>query len=728
MVMVKTRLASLLALVLVLTVSVATAQEQASPAAATPVVADRKLDSLWTDFLHYIRVARPDLAKSYGQAILDSGAKAQDIYQLAAASPDAQATLGRGANQPELKDIVVRIQKMIEDGYQSDRANPKQIAEAIDMLGGTVRAFEMGKSRLRISGEFALPQIVQKLSDPRTPGLLKEKLITVLPSLGKGAVAGLCEALQSGDAGVLEIVASALGDIKYPSAGAALKELSLRKDIPERTRQVALAALASCAGGASAEKSPAELFYALATDYYYQADSVRPDARYATANVWYWQKGLGLTYKTVPSAIYGDIYAMRYSRAALKFDPKYSPAVSLWLSANLRKSVDLPAGATDPTAGEGELSAADYALASSAGYLQDVLGRALKDKNAAVALGAIQALSSTSGAKNLVQSVAGGQQPLVAALSFPDDQVRFLAALSLAQALPDKKFTGDTLVMPILAEVIRQTGKKTAMVVSADPTQRNAFIDALRAGGYDVIDRNEVEKALATLRESRGVSAVILCATPAPADFLSSLRKDALLSNMPVILADDSAAGKALAEKFGKLVLVASDAKSDALSKAIQDASAAAGAKPMSSQQAADHALIAANAVRMLGLTGSTVFDVVLTRDALAAAMKSSSPEMALASAEALAAMNDAAAQKAIAQQALSSGIEEGLRVKLFAALSESLRRFGNKLDDAQATAVMDIVLGKSSAALRTAASQALGAMNLPSEKIKDLILQAPAR
>ena len=38
---------------------------------------EKKLGDLWADFLHGVKVARPDLAKSNGQAILDSGAPCQ---------------------------------------------------------------------------------------------------------------------------------------------------------------------------------------------------------------------------------------------------------------------------------------------------------------------------------------------------------------------------------------------------------------------------------------------------------------------------------------------------------------------------------------------------------------------------------------------------------------------------------------------------------------------------
>ena len=121
-----------------------------------------------------------------------------------------------------------------------------------------------------------------------------------------------------------------------------------------------------------------------------------PDIRYATANVWYWVDGQGLSFKAVPREIFNDVYAMRCAAQTLKQDPNYYPAVSLWLAANFRKEADLPKGAKDPTVGETDMSAEFYALASSAKYLQDVLERGLLEQNSAVALGAIGALDKTT--------------------------------------------------------------------------------------------------------------------------------------------------------------------------------------------------------------------------------------------------------------------------------------------------------------------------------------------
>ena len=125
----------------------------------------------------------------------------------------------------------------------------------------------------------------------------------------------------------------------------------------------------------------------------------------------------------------------------------------------------------------------------------------------------------------------------------------------------------------------------------------------------------------------------------------------------------------------------------------------------------------------MLGLTGTRVFNLVLVRDALVSALSDKRQAVQVASAKALAVVNDAAAQGALAKFATDAAGDEKVRIAAFAALAESIRTYGNQLADAASQAVLDVVQAPGSAELKNAAAQAAGAMNLPSEKIIQLIV-----
>jgi len=717
-----------LAFALALGASTVPAQEDV-PAAATEAKPKAPAE-LWGDMLHYIKIARGDLAGSFGKALLDCGAEPREIFRLSEKTPGWQDVLARGSRLEGMKEIVDKLLKIIEKGFEADRADPQRIADAIDMLTKGPAAYELGLKRLIVSGEYALPQLIQKLADPASPSGLKEVIQTVLPRLAEGqgvaarvsVVRGLSVVLQSKDAFMQEAAANALARMEYPQAAPHLKELIERKAILPRTAKVARSALVACFGRGPHTKSTAEMYYDLAKKYYDQLESVAPDARYDKANVWYWREGMGLIYKPVPREIFCDVYAMRLARLALKHDPKFYPAVSLWLAANLKRQADLPAGKKDPTQGADQPAAEYYAMAGSAKYLQDVLAIALKDHNSSVALGAIEALANTAGAKNLVK-VSGGAQPLVEALNYSDRRVRFLAAVTLSGALPGERFAGSQLVLPVLNDALRQRGRKMALLLASDEAQRNPLKDAVRAAGYGVIDQTDAAGALAAARSASGVDVAVLAAKSSPAEFVALLRRHPRFVTLPVLIAADTTRLRELAAADKRIVLVGA-VSPEAISAGLADAAKLDAAEPLTAEGAKQWAIRAAQSIRLLGMTGNKVFDISQTIKPLAAALNDAQDEVRAAAARALAVMASAEAQQAVATLAVNNQAGRAVRIQAFAALSESLRRFGNQLTDELAQAVLDIVAGKAPLPLRNAAAQALGAMNLPSERIKELILQ----
>ncbi len=670
-------------------------------------IADKKLADLWTDFVHYLNVARPDLAISYGQAILNKNPKPEDLYALTQRTGKLDEVLSQGNRNPKLKAIIGQIMALVEKNYKEKRDNPELIEKAITSLGGGLQAYENGSKQLVVSGEYALPQMIAKLMDSKSSSLLKERIVTVLPKLGKDAVPGLSAALAAPSPELQEILANTLRKIQYRHAAPYLKELSLRKGILDKVRLAADAALETVVDkeGAAA-KGLAELAFDSAQRYYNNEQSLQPGIM-PSANVWNWQEGLGLTYKPVPREIYTDVYAMRLAKMALAADPKMSPAMELWLAAYLKREADLPKGAKDILP-EGTPSARFFALASPPDVLQKVLEIGMKDKNTPVALGAMEALVKTQGAKSLVQALSGGVQPLVAALNYPDRNVRFLAAISLASAMPEKKFSGSDSVIFVLNETLRLTGKKTAMLIAADEKRRAELKDAARAAGYDVVEGIEALSAA----KSPEIDVVILVAQAA--DQLAAMRKNEALTGMPVIVMDAQVTNT----DNRTTVLGPTDKLTDVMK--------GAGAV-LPAEQAAAWAVRAADAIALLAMTNNAVYDLSRLRPSLLQALSSPAVEVQLAAAKALAAMASADAQQGVAALALKTEAEK-TKIDLLNILTDSIRKFGNQLTEAQVQGLFDLVSSKGTAALREAAAQALGALNLPSDKSKGLILQMSAK
>ncbi|MCE5325350.1 MAG: HEAT repeat domain-containing protein [Planctomycetaceae bacterium] len=696
---------------------------EAPAAGAGEQAARDKAAATWNDFVHFARIGQTKAAQSYATALLDSGTDSRTIYLLSLDSSDTRQLLDRAEKLPEMKDVVTRLRAAIEEGYFKLRQDPAEIAKAINSLERSVQAYELGARRLIISGQYALPQIIQRLMDPKVPPLLRERLITVLPRLGKEAVLPMSEALQTDNPNLQEIFADTLGRIGYPAAAPRLRELYDRKNLLPKVKKTVESALLACSGKEALTKPLAEMFNDMAEKYYYQAESLRPDERVSTANVWYWTADLGLTYRPVPRQIFCDIYAMRMCRLALDHDPNLYPAASLWLASYLKREFDLPAGEKDPLLAAGEMPASFYLQSASARYQQAVLQRGLNDYYTPTVLAAINALVNTNGAKNMIKTPQGAQ-PLVEALNYPAREVRFLAAESLALARPTERFSGSQGVLPVLCEALRQVAQPRAMLVVNDQDARNALKDSIRAAGFEVFEEADAEKALAAARAAGGVDVFVTASIPDPMAVLGLLRREGRFATTPLVVAAESTENRrVLAERDKRVILIGHSPAKEVVAEAMAKAQEVAAGKPMTKAQAERWAIRAAKAINQLAVTNNKILEYVECQPALVTALAGPDP-VQIAVAETLGNYSDAPSQRAIAVLAGSEKSSADVRVAAYGSTTVSVRRFGNQLTESQADQIVNTVVEpKNAAPIRMGASQLLGAIDLPSEKIKPLIL-----
>ena len=176
--------------------AVFTCSAHAQEAETAPGEGEKKLRSNWDDLLHFIRLARPQVAKTYGDAVLAEGTPRQ-IYKLSVEVKRSQATLERGMGLKGLKETIAAIRKKINEGWIEFRSDAGEIKRMIGKLGGNLRTLARVRDYFKQSGEFSLPQLLQTLADPSTSALVRERIAAILPVMQKGAVRGLAEALQS---------------------------------------------------------------------------------------------------------------------------------------------------------------------------------------------------------------------------------------------------------------------------------------------------------------------------------------------------------------------------------------------------------------------------------------------------------------------------------------------------------------------------------------------------
>jgi len=568
------------------------------------------LEENWKDLLHYTVIGRFDLAKGYAQAVLDANPDAVELLELSRANPKGYQVLVRVnevAPDAELAELSGKILAVIDQGRFVQRSEPKIIAEEVRRLSSTERGWFIAVKRLRNAGEYAIPFMLDAMSDNSRANELPD-IVRALPQIGKGAIRPLAAALQTKDATLRAEIITALGGIRYPQALGYLKFVA-ENDSSAELRQLAIENIKKIDPSAP-EVPAAQLFYKLAEQYYYHSESLAPAEDADFANIWFWDGDAAkLVREEVNKSYFNELMTMRVCEWALKADEGYGSAIGLWLAAFF-KAESAGIEAMPKYFGDRHADALVYATTAGVEYLHQALARAVNDKNAYVALGVIEALGTTAGEQSLLYQI-GSAQPLLQALTFYDRKVRYSAAIAIGAAGPKARFAESKQVTANLAEALGQT---------AQP--------ATEAGnGW--------------------------------------------------------------------------------------------------SEEAADsYALRAAEVMFQLARTRNPVIDLSGAQVALESATGDKRTQIQILAGQTLAYLDSPGAQRAIAAMALDANNGLDVRIAAFDSLATSAKVNANMLPDDAIDAVYSLIgSNETDPALRSAAAAAYGALNLPSRKVKDLIL-----
>jgi HEAT repeat protein len=575
---------------------------------AAPVFAET-LEGNYNDLLHYLNIGRFDMAKGYAQAILDSNAAPVDLFALAEGNPQGYALIVKAkesSTDTELAGLCGKVVDIIEQGRFIRRSEPKVILEEIARLSSTSRGRLNAVKRLQNAGEYAIMYMLDALGDDARKAEWPD-ISSALGQMSKEAIRPLTAALQTNNVGVKSEIIKALGKIGYPQSLPYLKYIA-EKDSSAELKTLAEESIKKI-DPAALKVPAAQLCYRLGEDYYYHAESLAPAADANFANIWFWDaKNARLDSERVDKRYFSELMAMRSCEWALKADENFGQAIGLWLAAFFKaESYDV---AMPSYFGAGHANAMTYATTAGPEYLHQALARAMKDKDAQVALGVVEALSTTAGESSLFYRV-GTSQPLAEALSFDAKAVKFSAAIAIAAAGPKQAFPESKLVVANLADALAQSSEQ-------------------------------------------------------PSDNI-----------------------------------------------------------PMWNGSLADiYALRAAKVMLKIAQTRNPVLDLSAAQNALIAATKDKRVEIQMLAGQILAYLNTPEAQQAIAAMAMAESNSQDIRVTAFGSLAVSAKVNGNKLDDAAINVIYALVSSKDiDPGLRAAAAAAYGALNLPSQKVKTLIL-----
>ncbi|MBP7053953.1 MAG: HEAT repeat domain-containing protein [Phycisphaerae bacterium] len=566
----------------------------------------------WNDFLHYTKIGRFDLAKGYAQAVLQANPDPAEIFKLVEDNQQGYALalkVAETAHDDELAQLTQQLLSIVDKGRFLRRTEPTLIVEEIKRLSTTLRGKMTATRRLQDAGEYAVPFMLDAMGEAiRNPDyeVKLADLIETLPKIGRPAIRPLAAALQTDNDQLKAEIIRALGRIGYPQG------LPYLKYVVEKAQSAELRSLASESirqiDPRAAGTRAAGLFHQLAERYYYHDESLAPPKDVDFANVWFWDADADRVVPVeVDQQFFHELMAMRCCEWSLKSDDQFGLAIGLWLASFFKaEATGLP---MPEYFGENHATALVYATTSGPEYLHQALARGVMDRNAAVALGAVEALATTAGEKSLMYTL-GPTQPLLQALTFPDLAVRYSAAIAVGNAGPRQPFTESRVVAQNLSEALARSGQQ-------------------------------------------------------------------------------SVSGEEWAPELAE-----------------------------------SYALRSAQTLHKLAVSRNPVIDLSLAQTALMAATNDKQQEIQVLAAQVLAYLNSPNAQRAIAEMAMDGGHEMSVRVSAFDALVDSAKLNGCMVPDAVVGAMYALIQStETDPVLRAAAAAAFGALNLPSQKVKDLIL-----
>ncbi len=708
------------------------------------ITSGRRQKALAEDGWHFAAIGRFNYADANFKALDESNPDPVALLELARQNPNRHLILIKLISNTEVGPAAKRFLEILSEGEERLRMDPYEIAANIAKLGGPPRMSYNATNRLKESGEYSIPHLLQALQDSNRRAL-HPAIIQVIPQIGRGALNPLCVALGMTDEVTRKIIIDSLARIGYRQAAPYLAKVA--EDSASSSEARAAARQAMSALGVSASQGLSQLFMELAEGYYKNIESLRADARRGTANVWYLREG-ELRLVEVPTAIFNDIMAMRSCEEALSADAASSEAIAYWLAANFRREAKLgldvesdqpdALAAKDATRPDPYPRSIYFARAAGPKYNHAVLALALADRDPGVALGAIAALAETAGEPSLV----GGEaikQPLVAALSFPSRQVRIKAALALGRALPKTSFAGSENVMPVFVEALAQSEAQGALIVDPDAGSANKFQAILGTAGYRCAVGETLHEALGNGRKANlsSYDVMFLASDMSQPDVMKAvgdLRHDLPTSATPVVVIakeDGLNLATSVARTYTGVEVLLSDVTelgdpakiSEQVSQRIARATLALGMTPLDRNLSLELALESAEVLRRIAEAEQQVFDFSRAVPGLITALNGGSETLRVKAAHALALAAGAEAQSALGEAALNGERAAAERAAHFGSWAESARYQGNVLGDGELIGrLIEFTMKEQDLVLRAAASRALGALNLPNNQASEII------
>lgn len=658
-----------------------------------------------------------DLARLFneGLALLEQGQEAEALatFQRALAldpSSDEAYELYRSTEQEVWLRLLVRegqfeiVAKRFIDMADlgrierlDDRDAIRELLTALKDAPTPVERRQIVASLRARHGEYAVPYMLGALAE-RSEEPYRVLVMLSLAEMGSAAVPPLVEALESTDAFQARNVAITLGNLGDPRAAGSLAWVAADATRPDDVRRAAQQALEKVAPGWTG--AAAAQLVAEGDQYLNDDDRVLAPYQFSQV-VWNWGGG-ELAHVAVPAPMYGEEMAKKSFHRALEADQNDLDALAGLVRASVAQNYELGliALAGGDVAAQSELAAQGLLTAFTSGpaAMERALERALADNDVSAAI----AILRTYGRASAAPSPA-----MLAALGYGVGQVREEAAIAIAHAgIAGGRLDLDGRVVGTLATAAGRAIQRTALVIDGDENRRNAIVADLESRGIACASADRGIVGLANLRKAGGVD-VIVCADTlsdiTTQQVLTDVRNDARLGATPfvVVSSDVEAAGEMYEDRANAIIGGAGEG----------DAVVAALDERMNVDRAEADDLSARASAALAALASANV-DVTAAADALASTLAQRPDDVVLPATAALARAGAARHADALVALVVDGDRSDEARVAGGRALANLLRRTGGVSASAY-EALAGLVVSDASLAVRHAAAEALGALEL---------------
>lgn len=686
---------------------------------------------LLRDFIHFVKIARFDVAADLGNRLLDTGISDEQFVDLVEQSREQQRfeeAVAAALRVPVLEPVAAQLESLFRDGKLSRARNPEEIARNIALLTEGLRARSIARERLMFAGEYAMPQLLDAYLQQKDLAL-KAQVQRLMVDMGRQAIAPLMTALPSLDATSQEAVAEVLGLIPYRTSLPVLVDVyqSTGNDAVRQATGRAISRL-----GGNPASNVAEMYALLANSYYSEPAELTSFPGEDYQLVWNFDPGLGLVMVPVSTPVYHEAMTMRLAERALGLDPQNDETLALWVASNYSRHFDTPDAYENPMYASDRRSADYFGIAVGPEIDQLVLRRGIDSRDTPLVRSAISAIAQTAGSRMLWGQEVDGRFPLLEALNYQNRRVQFETALALGKAQPAESFNGSERVIPLLASAVKDASARYAVVLTGEDRESyDQYRASLERAGFTVLPPapeglGQLEAAIAEtptidlIVSAQGFDNTLLS--------IETARNDNKTSVAPVLALMGPDDVVPMQRQYGRDQSVGVRRQSisgSAFDSSVESLLQVASGGPINSDEAEEYAIRSIDVLRNLAISNNQVLNISDAASILIDVLEQVDGFTMLDIAEIISYMPQDKAQQSIFDRAMSSS--DDLKVEMLTIVADSGKRYGNQLNNRQIRRLIELAQSDNQELAATAAAT-MGALEVDNDTLLQLIFEPNAR